>query len=80
MTLIKTSSIEFLQLYIDWHENHGFTHDKQNGRVLTFISNILYELTRCFSKILKYTNADHAKSQKALPLRPANFKTVFHPH
>ena len=54
-----------MQLYIDWHENHGFTHDKQNGRVLTFISNILYELTRCFSKILKYTNADNAKNQKA---------------
>jgi hypothetical protein len=32
---------------------NGFTYDKQNGRVLTFRTNILFELTRCFSEILK---------------------------
>lgn len=32
---------------------NGFSYDKQNGRALTFRSNILFELTRCFSEILK---------------------------
>ncbi len=32
---------------------NGFTYDKQNGRVLTFRTNILIELTRCFSDAFK---------------------------